>query len=104
MGSEVESHLIHIFEMRDGKIARETACEMWRDVSSGSKAAAAATAVAAVQPAEPAPERIIQLGLGFWGPKILLSAVELGVFSELAKGALAGDTLASRLGLQRGGF
>src|SRR5262245_15766303 len=31
------------------------------------------------------PDRILQLGFGFWGPKVLLSAVELGVFSELAK-------------------
>lgn len=32
------------------------------------------------------PDRILQLGFGFWGPKTLLSAVELGVFTELAKG------------------
>ena len=35
------------------------------------------------QPATP--ERILQLGLAFWGSKTLLSAVELGVFSELAR-------------------
>ena len=27
------------------------------------------------------PDKIMQLGLGFWGSKTLLSAVELGVFS-----------------------
>jgi hypothetical protein len=27
----------------------------------------------------------MQLGLGFWGSKTFLSAVELGVFTELAK-------------------
>ena len=32
------------------------------------------------------PEKIMGLGFGFWGSKTLLSAVELGVFSELAKG------------------
>ena len=32
------------------------------------------------------PEGIMQLGLGFWGSKTLLSAIELGVFTELAKG------------------
>jgi hypothetical protein len=32
------------------------------------------------------PDAILQLGLGFWGSKTLLSAVELGLFSELAKG------------------
>ena len=31
------------------------------------------------------PESIMQLGLGFWGSKTLLSAIELGLFTELAK-------------------
>ena len=31
------------------------------------------------------PEGIMQLGLGFWGSKTLLSAVELGLFTELAE-------------------
>ena len=30
VGSSVEMRLVHIFEMRDGKIARETAFELWR--------------------------------------------------------------------------
>src|SRR5207249_11033687 len=34
------------------------------------------------------PDRIMQLGLGFWGSKTLLSAIELGLFTELAKGPL----------------
>jgi hypothetical protein len=34
----------------------------------------------------PTPDSILQLGLGFWGSKTLLSAVELGLFTELAKG------------------
>src|SRR5436309_7032863 len=45
------------------------------------------------------PDRILQLGLGFWGPKVLLSAVELGVFTALAKGPADGATLKARLGL-----
>jgi hypothetical protein len=45
------------------------------------------------------PEGILSLGLGFWGSKTLLSAVELGVFTELAGGPLAGEELASRLDL-----
>ena len=32
------------------------------------------------------PDGIMQLGLGFWGSKTLLSAIELGLFTELAKG------------------
>ena len=43
------------------------------------------------------PERILQLGLGFWGSKALLSAVEIGLFTELAKGSLDFETLAERL-------
>jgi precorrin-6B methylase 2 len=49
---------------------------------------------------EVTPDAIMQLGLGFWGSKALLSAVELGVFSELADaGALEGEELRNRLGL-----
>ncbi len=45
------------------------------------------------------PEQILQLGLGFWGSKTLLSAVELGVFTELCKSPLPGEELAARLDL-----
>ncbi len=45
------------------------------------------------------PEHILQLGLGFWGSKTLLSAVELGVFTQLAAGPLDADELTTRLGL-----
>lgn len=31
------------------------------------------------------PDKIMHLALGFWGSKTLLSAVELGVFTELAQ-------------------
>ncbi|HEY8475782.1 MAG TPA: methyltransferase [Chloroflexota bacterium] len=47
----------------------------------------------------PAPDRLLELGLGFWGAKVLLSAVELGLFTELAKGPLDGEALRVRLGL-----
>jgi len=46
------------------------------------------------------PEGIIQLGLGFWASKTLLSAVGLGLFSVLAEsGPLEGDELRARLEL-----
>jgi hypothetical protein len=45
------------------------------------------------------PARLLQLGMGFWGPRAFLSAVELGVFSTLAKGALTESQLSERLGL-----
>ena len=45
------------------------------------------------------PDGIMQVGLGFWGAKTLLSAVELGLFSELAKGPATAEALQARLGL-----
>jgi len=47
------------------------------------------------------PSRIIQLATGFWGPKVLLSAVEIGLFTELGKGPLDAETLRQRLGLHQ---
>jgi hypothetical protein len=35
----------------------------------------------------PSPERIMQIGLGFWASKTLLSAVEIEVFTQLAGGS-----------------
>jgi O-methyltransferase domain/Dimerisation domain len=46
------------------------------------------------------PTGIIQLSIGFWGPKTLLSAVELGVFSVLAAGPLDAEELRERLWLR----
>jgi hypothetical protein len=48
----------------------------------------------------PTPDAIMQLGFGFWGSRALLTAVELGVFTELASaGPLSADELRERLGL-----
>jgi hypothetical protein len=48
---------------------------------------------------ETTPDAIMQLGCGYWGSKALLSAVELGLFTELAKGPLGLDAIRARLGL-----
>lgn len=45
------------------------------------------------------PDGIMQLGLGFWGAKTLLSAVELGLFTALAERPAGRDELQARLGL-----
>jgi hypothetical protein len=45
------------------------------------------------------PDAIMQLGFGYWGSKTLLSAVELGLFTELAKQPLTLDEVRARLGL-----
>ena len=49
--------------------------------------------------AHPMPDGIMQLGTGFWGSKTLLSAAELGVFTELARQPLDARGLQERLGL-----
>ena len=45
------------------------------------------------------PGRILQTGLAFWPAKTLLSAIEMGVFTELAHGPERFDALTGRLGL-----
>lgn len=45
------------------------------------------------------PEKILQTGFAFWPAKILLSAIEMGVFTELARGPEAFAELSGRLGL-----
>jgi hypothetical protein len=47
----------------------------------------------------PTPEKILQTGLAFWASKTLLSAIEMGVFTELSRGAERYDALSGRLGL-----
>ena len=47
----------------------------------------------------PNPEKILQTGLGFWASKTLLSAVEMGLFTELSRGPEYFDALSGRLGL-----
>jgi hypothetical protein len=48
---------------------------------------------------EVVPDRILDLSFAFFGSKTLLSAVELGLFTELASGPLEAETLRQRLGL-----
>jgi hypothetical protein len=48
---------------------------------------------------QPTPDQILQVGLGFWASKTLLSAIELEVFSELARHPLPLSELQGRLGL-----
>jgi hypothetical protein len=46
-----------------------------------------------------APGRILNIGYAFWKSKALLSAVELGLFTELGDSALGCEELAERLGV-----
>jgi len=47
---------------------------------------------------EPRPDHILLVGLGFWASKTLLSAVEMELFTELAKHP---ENLESRQGTTR---
>src|SRR5215467_14559336 len=60
---------------------------------------ASATAAPTPQTTSPSPEHILQTGLGFWASKTLLSAVEMEVFTELAKHPENLQELTGRLGL-----
>ena len=51
----------------------------------------------------PTPEHILQVGLGFWASKTLLSAIEMEVFTELARHPEDGEALRERLGLHERG-
>ena len=48
---------------------------------------------------QPTPQRIMDVGLGFWASKTLLSAVEMGLFTELAQQPRDQADLRARLGL-----
>jgi 2-polyprenyl-3-methyl-5-hydroxy-6-metoxy-1,4-benzoquinol methylase len=47
----------------------------------------------------PDSSRILEVGMGFWPSKTLLSAVELRLFTVLAEGPMTGERIADRLGL-----
>ena len=47
----------------------------------------------------PTPDHIMQVGLGFWASKTLLSAIEMELFTKLARHPEDLETLRERLGL-----
>ena len=49
--------------------------------------------------APPSPDHILQIGLGFWPSKVLLSAVEMELFTDLARGPQTLVSLQGRHGL-----
>jgi hypothetical protein len=50
------------------------------------------------------PSAILQTAFGFWNSKVLLTAVELGLFTRLGDGRLTGAELGSQLGLHPRGI
>lgn len=57
------------------------------------------TPVAMPATQELSPDRLLQLGMGFWASKAMLSAVELGVFTQLAGASRSKEELERTLGL-----
>ncbi|MES2394237.1 MAG: methyltransferase [Acidobacteriota bacterium] len=51
----------------------------------------------------PQPDQILQVGLGFWASKTLLSAVEMELFTELARHPETLEQLSARVGLHERG-
>lgn len=45
------------------------------------------------------PSKIMQVGMGFWASKILLTAVTMGLFTHLANREVSGQEIKSKLGL-----
>lgn len=56
------------------------------------------------QQTEVSPASIMQVGLGFMGSKVLLTATNVGLFTLLAKGELSGKQIAEQLGLHDRGL
>lgn len=54
--------------------------------------------------AEPHPDHILQIGMGFFASKTLLSAVELELFTQLSGRSLTGTAIAERLDLHPRGL
>lgn len=52
-----------------------------------------------IAPNAVAPDHIMQVGMGFWGSKVLLSAVELGVFTHLGEGCKTASELEQAMAL-----
>ncbi|MEA2244763.1 MAG: hypothetical protein QOD24_4319, partial [Solirubrobacteraceae bacterium] len=52
-----------------------------------------------MSPAEVDPSHIMQVAMGFWPSKTVLSAVELELFTQLGDGSMTGEEVGDRLGL-----
>ena len=50
---------------------------------------------------DPTPDHLLQVGMGFWASKTLLSAVELDLFTVLGAASMTADEIGARLGLHR---
>ena len=50
------------------------------------------------------PTKIMQVGMGFWASKILLTAINIGLFTRLGRGPAKAEKLKNKLGLHERGL
>ena len=50
------------------------------------------------------PSRVMQIGMGFWASKTLLTAVNMELFTHLAKGELSGQDIKTKLSIHERGL
>ncbi|MCH8860689.1 MAG: methyltransferase [Thaumarchaeota archaeon] len=50
------------------------------------------------------PSKVMQIGMGFWASKTLLTAVNMELFTHLAKGELSGQDIKTKLGIHERGL
>ncbi|PCH93660.1 MAG: methyltransferase [Bacteroidetes bacterium] len=50
------------------------------------------------------PSKVMQIGMGFWASKTLLTAVNMELFTYLANGAVSGQDIKTKLGLHERGL
>jgi len=50
------------------------------------------------------PSKIMQIGMGFWASKTLLTAINMSLFTYLANGEMTGEEIKSKLGLHNRGL
>ena len=50
------------------------------------------------------PSKIMQVGMGFWASKTLLTAVNMGLFTHFPQGDMCGQDIKEKLGLHKRSF
>ncbi|HEX2313494.1 MAG TPA: methyltransferase [Thermomonospora sp.] len=86
-GRECELPCVHVWTMRDGKATHFTDLHDTAPVRG------------ILEDGATGPWPVIETGLSFWKSRVLLSAIELGVFGALREGPLTAERLTERLKL-----
>jgi predicted O-methyltransferase YrrM len=84
---------------RNVRVARHSPHDVHSAVADQQRAPGDFFPLAARSPDPLSPARILEVGFGFWSSKVLLTAVELGVFTALGARSMTGEALGKALGL-----